>query len=1078
LDTQHGKGAGLDMSDLAASTASTAPPEVELPSLKGAPAPAILSKPAEEEDATAATTTSGSSQASKKKFAFEMPDYIKNFSFGNASRAKPMLVATVSSVDGCDGGVATEKKHIGLSTSASTLVTAAAAESMPASSLPLKRERPVDNAIHGLSEAVPDQQALSKRRKSIRRASILKQPLSTVPKKNEPLLNESDELLISPIKQKAVSVNGNVAPAIAEAVEDEDWDEDMDMDCSDDQSQPSSAVVSERYESLPESAQSVAQLQSAVASKPDAIRVVSQNRPQQQQKTLSLPDDRNENNSSLSMSVSQVNATDASADSAADRLASEAVKAAKASIQDPLDSTNDESDADFSGLGASHASGNGSFNFSTKAPAPTGFASSFSFGPVEHKPPAVPVNSLLGHPLHTTGGTNASLLAPANAKQSAGVHTSRDSDSDLKDLADTLVLQDMPHGSGNDSSNAFAQKVVDSKNLHALQKQPMHVHSQISQQGSMPVHGGLPPSNGAFAVSSATADGAEVKTGSPFDALARLDSQEIIVVGNRRYLRLDCIGKGGSSRVYRVLGEDMSIHALKRVRLARMDAASVCNYTNEISLLKKLAGHRHIIRLFGAEVSYEQRCIHMVMEYGQIDLNKLLQDERERAQHPGGQKKPGASAAVVTPHPQGQLQFQLDENLLRLVWQQMLISVQTIHDARIVHGDLKPANFVFVEGVLKLIDFGIAKAINNDTTNIVRESQVGTLNYMSPEAILDVNGPSSHGGMSSAGPMLKVGRASDIWSLGCILYQMVYGRTPFADLPLIQKLQAIIDPRHKIQFPPIRDVALLSVMQSCLQRDPTLRPSIAGTGGLLEHPFLRPHLAANEASASRLGPTLPPDHVAASLSLLETIMTGFASELSKIQMLTGDMDQHTSVSIARSVAARAFEELAALSVLTTAAAPSQTSVAEQKAKLAHFPECIRDAVQNSASSVLRRQRRDAYQATKSPGRSLGASSHGAVQIHSQENQSADVAVMMPPPPPRAPHATQLHANATRPLQQHSASSHGHLQKMSMQTHAPAEADKENSSMQRFNAGMGEKIHFAHGNASSSGTKTNASTLDY
>ena len=63
-------------------------------------------------------------------------------------------------------------------------------------------------------------------------------------------------------------------------------------------------------------------------------------------------------------------------------------------------------------------------------------------------------------------------------------------------------------------------------------------------------------------------------------------------------------------------------------------------------------------------------------------------------------------------------------------------AVSTIHDARIVHSDLKPANFLMVEGVLKLIDFGIAKAISSDTTSIARESQVGTLNYMSPEAIL------------------------------------------------------------------------------------------------------------------------------------------------------------------------------------------------------------------------------------------------------------------------------------------------------------------------------------------------------
>jgi serine/threonine protein kinase len=51
----------------------------------------------------------------------------------------------------------------------------------------------------------------------------------------------------------------------------------------------------------------------------------------------------------------------------------------------------------------------------------------------------------------------------------------------------------------------------------------------------------------------------------------------------------------------------------------------------------------------------------------------------------------------------------IDENQLRVLWQQMLRAVDSIHDERIVHGDLKPANFMFVQGNLKLIDFGIAK---------------------------------------------------------------------------------------------------------------------------------------------------------------------------------------------------------------------------------------------------------------------------------------------------------------------------------------------------------------------------------
>jgi serine/threonine-protein kinase TTK/MPS1 len=55
---------------------------------------------------------------------------------------------------------------------------------------------------------------------------------------------------------------------------------------------------------------------------------------------------------------------------------------------------------------------------------------------------------------------------------------------------------------------------------------------------------------------------------------------------------------------------------------------------------------------------------------------------------------------------------------------QMLQAVQVIHEEKIVHSDLKPANFVLVRGQLKLIDFGIANAIANDTTNIQRDHQV------------------------------------------------------------------------------------------------------------------------------------------------------------------------------------------------------------------------------------------------------------------------------------------------------------------------------------------------------------------
>ncbi|KAG7398340.1 hypothetical protein PHYBOEH_011248 [Phytophthora boehmeriae] len=201
--------------------------------------------------------------------------------------------------------------------------------------------------------------------------------------------------------------------------------------------------------------------------------------------------------------------------------------------------------------------------------------------------------------------------------------------------------------------------------------------------------------------------------------------------------------------------------------------------------------------------------VRAIMEHGEIDLSKRLRN----------------------------LKGAMDENLLRVIWTQMLQAVDAIHSERIIHGDLKPANFLFVNGALKLIDFGIAKAISNDTTNIERDSQVGTINFMSPEAI---QGNTMPDGQRDPEGKMKVGRASDIWSLGCILYQIVYSKPPFADVhSIIEKFRCIIDPTVPIPFPALKNKDLEDVIRSCLQRDHRRRPTITGDCGLLNHPFLR-----------------------------------------------------------------------------------------------------------------------------------------------------------------------------------------------------------------------------------------------
>ena len=80
-------------------------------------------------------------------------------------------------------------------------------------------------------------------------------------------------------------------------------------------------------------------------------------------------------------------------------------------------------------------------------------------------------------------------------------------------------------------------------------------------------------------------------------------------------------------------------------------------------------------------------------------------------------------------------------NFIRVYWEQMLQAVQAIHEEKIVHSDLKPANFLLVAGQLKLIDFGIAKRMGDDTTNIHRDQQVYPLRNPFPRSPLRPTNP-------------------------------------------------------------------------------------------------------------------------------------------------------------------------------------------------------------------------------------------------------------------------------------------------------------------------------------------------
>ncbi|KAM4903632.1 dual specificity protein kinase TTK [Sylvia borin] len=283
---------------------------------------------------------------------------------------------------------------------------------------------------------------------------------------------------------------------------------------------------------------------------------------------------------------------------------------------------------------------------------------------------------------------------------------------------------------------------------------------------------------------------------------ASIPSHECLVINGRVYTVLKQIGSGGSSKVFQVLNDKKQLYAVKYVNLEEADQQTVESYKNEIAHLSKLQQHSDkIIRLYGYEITDQH--IYMVMECGNIDLNSWLKKKKR-----------------------------LDPLERKSYWKNMLEAVHTIHEYGIIHSDLKPANFLIVDGMLKLIDFGIANQMQPDVTSIIKDSQAGTMNYMPPEAIEDRSSYGENGKSRS-----KISPKSDVWSLGCILYCMTYGRTPFQHITShINKMHAIVDPNYEIGFPDIAEKDLQDVLKRCLVRNPKERISVSE---LLVHPYVQ-----------------------------------------------------------------------------------------------------------------------------------------------------------------------------------------------------------------------------------------------
>ena len=211
-----------------------------------------------------------------------------------------------------------------------------------------------------------------------------------------------------------------------------------------------------------------------------------------------------------------------------------------------------------------------------------------------------------------------------------------------------------------------------------------------------------------------------------------------IKVGYFVYSEKDVIGKGSFGLVYR--GKNLSNGQSCAIKVMNVDPNKQNNLIamikNEVKALKKVK-QENIVQFYDCLIV--KNTVYVITEFcNQKDLRAYLEKHKV-----------------------------LEEHKAVYILKEILLAFQELCKQQIVHRDLKPANILLHDGKIKIADFGFAKHIdgqmNDYSSNNQMNSAVGTPLYMSPQ-ILEKQ---------------KYTTKSDIWSIGVIFYEMLFGRVPW-----------------------------------------------------------------------------------------------------------------------------------------------------------------------------------------------------------------------------------------------------------------------------------------------------------
>lgn len=279
-----------------------------------------------------------------------------------------------------------------------------------------------------------------------------------------------------------------------------------------------------------------------------------------------------------------------------------------------------------------------------------------------------------------------------------------------------------------------------------------------------------------------------------------------------RWQKRNFIGGGTFGTVYSAVNLDNGeILAVKEIKIQDANAMKKFfpSIKEEMSVLEMLS-HPNVVQYYGVEVHRDR--VNIFMEYCE-----------------------GGSIASLLEH--GRIE---DEMVTQVYTLELLEGLAYLHQSGVVHRDIKPENLLLdYNGIIKYVDFGAAKKIaknGTDTRGFVRsvasdgsvgstdnanereglpqQDMMGTPMYMAPESI---TGSPNKGRLG----------ADDIWSLGCVVLEMITGRRPWAKLDNEWAIMYHVAAGHTPQLPSNDEVSPAGkiFLRRCLQENPTKRAS-------------------------------------------------------------------------------------------------------------------------------------------------------------------------------------------------------------------------------------------------------------